>query len=95
MQAFEIDHVPVAPKPVISNNSTRFPVNFPVNTDQTRGLWRNETQVLLMILAGTEFIDENGGGPGVRLRKAAPEEGLGCQGDLAGAPIGPITMRTS
>ena len=24
-----------------------------------------------------EFIDENGGGPGVRLLKAAPEEGLG------------------
>ena len=24
----------------------------------------------------TEFIDENGGGPGVRLRKSTPEEGL-------------------
>jgi hypothetical protein len=26
-------------------------------------------------------IDENGGGPGVRLRKRPPEEGLGSRGD--------------
>ena len=29
---------------------------------------------------GVEFIDENGGGPGVRLLQAATEEGLGCAG---------------
>jgi hypothetical protein len=26
-------------------------------------------------LAGVEFIDENGGGPGVRLRKRQPKKG--------------------
>lgn len=30
--------------------------------------------------AGIEFVDENGGGPGVRLRKRQPKRGLGLRG---------------
>jgi hypothetical protein len=38
---------------------------------------KNMTVGLAQETAGVEFIDENGGAPGVRLRKTEAEEGLG------------------
>ncbi len=32
-------------------------------------------------IAGIEFIEENGGGPGVRLRKQQPKKGMRVRGD--------------
>jgi hypothetical protein len=42
---------------------------------------------------GVEFIDENGGGPGVRLRKRAPEEELGAAAGQLVAPVSPVDHR--
>ena len=49
---------------VAPNTVTRIEAGLPANTSTLRAIQR------ALAGAGIEFIDENGGGPGVRLRKA-------------------------